>query len=176
MDCIDNFKKMQDCFREHPDVYAGELADDDDEIMEEGISAEKAELEREVLERRAAVQEAQARKQNEGEAPQRRLLEEASAQPRPAQRSATKSSSPPPQKQTQAQPPTSSEPHTGMSKDHRERRGTMSEGGPSQAKKPAPPPVQDSGSKVEKFDEDLELHPKAFHDTRDLNRESAEKQ
>ena len=171
---------MQDCFREHPDVYAGELADDDDEMMEEGISAEKAELEREVQERKAAVQEALARKQNEGEAPQKRLLEEAPAPPKPARKLATESSHPPPaQKQTQAQP-ASSEPHPGMSEEHKaadhERRETMNEGGPSQiTREPAPPPVQDSGSKVEKFDQDLELQPKAWHDTRDLNKESAEK-
>ncbi|KAI9692738.1 MAG: Oxidoreductase [Bogoriella megaspora] len=36
MDCIDRFKNMQDCFREHPDVYGAELADEDEE---EEISA-----------------------------------------------------------------------------------------------------------------------------------------
>ncbi|KAM0797335.1 hypothetical protein BDR22DRAFT_863971 [Usnea florida] len=30
MDCIDNFKTMQDCFREHPDIYGAELEEDDD--------------------------------------------------------------------------------------------------------------------------------------------------
>ncbi|KAH0174118.1 hypothetical protein KCU67_g941, partial [Aureobasidium melanogenum] len=28
MDCIDKFKNMQNCFREHPDVYGAELEDD----------------------------------------------------------------------------------------------------------------------------------------------------
>lgn len=32
MDCIEHFKTMQNCFREYPDVYGGELEDDDDEM------------------------------------------------------------------------------------------------------------------------------------------------
>ncbi|KAI9850711.1 MAG: Oxidoreductase [Thelocarpon superellum] len=35
MDCIDRFKGMQDCFRQHPDVYGAEL-DEDDEDQGEG--------------------------------------------------------------------------------------------------------------------------------------------
>ncbi|MCJ1245738.1 Mitochondrial intermembrane space import and assembly protein 40 [Trapelia coarctata] len=30
MDCIQKFKGMQDCFREHPDVYGGELEEDEE--------------------------------------------------------------------------------------------------------------------------------------------------
>ncbi|RJE17972.1 hypothetical protein PHISCL_09687, partial [Aspergillus sclerotialis] len=30
MDCIEKFKGMQDCFRQHPDVYGPELEDDED--------------------------------------------------------------------------------------------------------------------------------------------------
>ena len=35
MDCIDRFKGMQDCFREHPDIYGAELEDgpEDEEIQ-----------------------------------------------------------------------------------------------------------------------------------------------
>jgi len=29
IDCVEKFKVMQDCFKEHPDVYAEELDDDD---------------------------------------------------------------------------------------------------------------------------------------------------
>lgn len=37
MDCIEHFKGMQDCFRDHPDVYGAELEDDDDDdLYEEG--------------------------------------------------------------------------------------------------------------------------------------------
>ncbi|KAI9879846.1 MAG: Oxidoreductase [Pleopsidium flavum] len=38
MDCIDRFKGMQDCFREHPDVYGSELDDDEEEQDEELIA------------------------------------------------------------------------------------------------------------------------------------------
>ena len=36
VDCIEHFKTMQNCFREHPDVYGGELDDD-----EEGAPAQQ---------------------------------------------------------------------------------------------------------------------------------------
>lgn len=39
MDCIEKFKGMQDCFREHPDVYGGELEEE-----EEGEGAEEGGL------------------------------------------------------------------------------------------------------------------------------------
>ena len=29
IDCVDKFKAMQDCFREHPDVYKDEIEDDE---------------------------------------------------------------------------------------------------------------------------------------------------
>ncbi|KAG9247690.1 hypothetical protein BJ878DRAFT_145828 [Calycina marina] len=34
IECIDKFKGMQDCFRQHPETYASELADDEDENEE----------------------------------------------------------------------------------------------------------------------------------------------
>lgn len=33
MDCIDNFKTMQTCFREHPDIYGSELEEEEDESL-----------------------------------------------------------------------------------------------------------------------------------------------
>ncbi|KAL8931191.1 MAG: hypothetical protein Q9216_007260, partial [Gyalolechia sp. 2 TL-2023] len=39
MDCIEHFKTMQNCFREYPDVYGGEL---DDEDMEEAEQQQQA--------------------------------------------------------------------------------------------------------------------------------------
>ncbi|GAB7337328.1 hypothetical protein MBLNU457_g2685t1 [Dothideomycetes sp. NU457] len=38
VDCIDKFKNMQDCFRQHPDVYGAEL-DDDEETAATGEPA-----------------------------------------------------------------------------------------------------------------------------------------
>lgn len=34
VDCIENFKAMQNCFREHPDIYGSELEDDEEAEME----------------------------------------------------------------------------------------------------------------------------------------------
>ncbi|KAL1964420.1 hypothetical protein VTN77DRAFT_6978 [Rasamsonia byssochlamydoides] len=53
MDCIDKFKAMQDCFRQHPDVYGSELEEDEvDAQLEEHIAGtsedEKASTAREV--------------------------------------------------------------------------------------------------------------------------------
>ncbi|KIP08474.1 hypothetical protein PHLGIDRAFT_88123 [Phlebiopsis gigantea 11061_1 CR5-6] len=31
IDCVEKFKAMQDCFREHPEIYADDIMDDDDE-------------------------------------------------------------------------------------------------------------------------------------------------
>ena len=148
MDCIDNFQKMQDCFREYPDVYAGELADDNE--FEEGseMAAERAELVSEVQERRRAVQEKQA--QSEGEVPQKRLLEESVSPPKPPREADSKSPAKSQKTRTTGEdilPPPSSEPHPGMSEEHKvahlERRETMSEGASSQVtSKPALPPEQ----------------------------------
>ena len=33
VDCIENFKAMQNCFREHPDEYGGELDDESEESV-----------------------------------------------------------------------------------------------------------------------------------------------
>ncbi|KAL8728787.1 MAG: hypothetical protein Q9166_005165 [cf. Caloplaca sp. 2 TL-2023] len=38
MDCIEHFKGMQDCFREHPDIYGGEL--EEDEVEKEALAQE----------------------------------------------------------------------------------------------------------------------------------------
>ncbi|KAG2182689.1 hypothetical protein INT44_005669 [Umbelopsis vinacea] len=41
VDCVEAFRSMQDCFRQHPDVYGNEIDDDDDE--EEEVVAKKEE-------------------------------------------------------------------------------------------------------------------------------------
>lgn len=41
VDCIEHFKTMQNCFREHPDVYGAEL-DDDEEGAAEALEGETA--------------------------------------------------------------------------------------------------------------------------------------
>jgi len=68
MDCIEKFKGMQECFQRYPDVYKGELEDDDE--LDESLEPERQELVKEIAERQAAQQ------QQKGEGPPHRLLEE----------------------------------------------------------------------------------------------------
>ena len=42
MDCIENFKTMQGCFRQHPDIYGEELDDEDEEAQALGTGEEGA--------------------------------------------------------------------------------------------------------------------------------------
>lgn len=192
MDCIDNFKKMQDCFREHPDVYAGELADDDEDgMMEEGLAGERGELEQEVQERRKAMREQQTERQGEAEPP-KRLLEEHVAPASSTGKSspAISPSSTPKKTQSRARPSASVESRPAKTEDSEqaasERRETMGENAPSkltstagsegrETRKSAPAPVQDGAHPdQDKFDADLELQPKAWHDARDVEAGSAE--
>ncbi|POG74331.1 hypothetical protein GLOIN_2v1577915 [Rhizophagus irregularis DAOM 181602=DAOM 197198] len=41
VDCLEQFQKMKDCFREHPDEYGDELDDDDDDTEEEANLLQK---------------------------------------------------------------------------------------------------------------------------------------
>ncbi|PIL35170.1 transporter [Ganoderma sinense ZZ0214-1] len=41
IDCVEKFKAMQECFREHPDVYGDDIMNDDDE-EEEGLALDSA--------------------------------------------------------------------------------------------------------------------------------------
>ncbi|KAI4259349.1 MAG: hypothetical protein L6R42_004601 [Xanthoria sp. 1 TBL-2021] len=45
MDCIEHFKGMQDCFKEYPEIYGGELEDDEVEKEIQGQEEEKEGLE-----------------------------------------------------------------------------------------------------------------------------------
>ncbi|KAF8856347.1 hypothetical protein BDZ45DRAFT_654261 [Acephala macrosclerotiorum] len=44
VECIEKFKGMQDCFRQHPEMYGSELEDDEEEVEQE-IRAQQAEKE-----------------------------------------------------------------------------------------------------------------------------------
>ncbi|CAO3615280.1 unnamed protein product [Cunninghamella blakesleeana] len=46
VDCVDKFKDMQDCFRQHPDVYGDEIDDEDDEEDKEKVKDEKKDEEK----------------------------------------------------------------------------------------------------------------------------------
>ncbi|KAL1924263.1 uncharacterized protein VTP21DRAFT_7298 [Calcarisporiella thermophila] len=56
IDCVDNFRAMQDCFREYPEVYADEIADDEAEDAtpgEELVEKKVEETAKEELETKA---------------------------------------------------------------------------------------------------------------------------
>ncbi|KAG5353781.1 hypothetical protein C0989_002564 [Termitomyces sp. Mn162] len=40
INCVEKFKAMQNCFREHPEIYADEIDDDDDEAATEPAAAQ----------------------------------------------------------------------------------------------------------------------------------------
>ncbi|KAI0081301.1 hypothetical protein K474DRAFT_1656805 [Panus rudis PR-1116 ss-1] len=40
IDCVEKFKAMQDCFREHPDVYGDDIMDDDDDDEAPAVTAD----------------------------------------------------------------------------------------------------------------------------------------
>ncbi|KAG9316372.1 hypothetical protein JVU11DRAFT_2405 [Chiua virens] len=49
IDCVEKFKAMQDCFREHPDIYGEEIMDDDEEEPPAGlVTTEKLESSHEL--------------------------------------------------------------------------------------------------------------------------------
>lgn len=56
MDCVEKFGAMQDCFRAHPEVYAGEI---DDEVEDGDMAEERGELKREIEERKEQVKQKQ---------------------------------------------------------------------------------------------------------------------
>ena len=89
MDCIDKFQNMQGCFQKYPEIYKGEL--EDDEELSAGLEEERQELVNEIAERKQQQSESGA---------QRRLLEEPESAPRPA-RTPKKAATQGPQQQMQ---------------------------------------------------------------------------
>lgn len=109
MECIDKFQGMQNCFREHPEVYAAELEGDDNEQLEEGLEVERKELVKEIEERRKKVGTAGA-----DQVQRKRLLEDdppMDREPLWRGRARISTTSPPP-------PPSTSESHPPASEDH----------------------------------------------------------
>lgn len=158
MDCIEKFKGMQECFQKYPDVYKGEL--EDDEELDAELELEKQDLAKQIAQRQAT-----GATPGSQDATPRRLLEEPGpvrmSQPNPAGEQkpgrADREESPP---QSEAQAPSSSEPHPGMSEEHE-----LQFGGKSRiVSEPKPSPVQNG-------DDDQELIPKAAHDTSGKNTE-----
>ncbi|KAL9114403.1 MAG: hypothetical protein Q9227_001484 [Pyrenula ochraceoflavens] len=181
MDCIEKFSGMQECFRAHPDVYAGELMDEDGDIpeaeMDEAMREERRKIEEEVRERRAAIEGSQKRLLEESPAPAA-----ASTAPAPTPtkeqedaktttRENASAAAPPTPPQT---PPSSSSssssstpsPHPqSLLEQQTDLHPSHPEHPTSQAAKAA---KSSTAQAAEKFDEELELMPKEWHDQRDV--------
>jgi hypothetical protein len=152
MDCIEKFQGMQNCFREHPDVYAAELEGDDDEELDEALEEERKGLVNEIKERREkaglATEESRQGK---------RLLEvDPPVERKPLfRRPHTQEPTPP-----SIPPPASTEPHPPMSEDH--EANARLRGNPLPTRRH----VESNPDKAAIFDEDLKLMPKEWHDSR----------
>lgn len=94
MDCIEKFQAMQDCFREYPDVYAAELAGDDDDELEDleskggesgdGLSDEEKERKKELVKEIRDRRRKQADKESaDKESAAKAALEKGSASSQP---------------------------------------------------------------------------------------------
>lgn len=160
MDCVEKFQGMQECFKEHPDVYKGELDEEGDEgEYDEAMAAEKEELVKEIKERREKAE-------IDADGTQKRLLEESPTPPRdtkpkakPQGKKAASSStldSETPQSQTSEKPVADAEVSTEGLQAQREN---VNEGQQSSTiRNPTPPPVGPAS------DEGQELIPRAAHD------------
>lgn len=68
MECIDQFKTMQDCFRQHPDIYGSEA--DDEEVESElapDQEAKASDSEDATARAQAATQQAKADHESESD-------------------------------------------------------------------------------------------------------------
>lgn len=164
MDCIDKFQNMQQCFQRHPEVYKGEL--EDDEELDAELEGERQELVKEIAERKAQQE------QRESGIGQRRLLEEPASAPasgssKPA-KSVKKSTSKNGKQATSSQSATEADQNQPLSEDKTRTSSSellsdseVAHGAPSATvKKPVPPPVEESAIP------EGELVPKAAHDAR----------
>jgi intermembrane space import and assembly protein 40 len=182
MECIDKFQNMQGCFQKHPDVYKGEL--EDDEELDAGLEEERQKLVGEIAERKAQQQ------QQSHDDTSHRLLEEPTSTPASVAGSTpTKSTNPPKptkkpaqksDKHNQEKPPvpSSGRPKSTSSNNQPQPEAKIETGSPfkedqeldsetksSPVRKPQPPPVDKSASASASPESDI--IPQAAHDARD---------
>ena len=182
MDCIEKFQGMQECFKEHPDVYKGELdEEDDDGEYDEAMAAEKEELVKEIKERReklgieadgtsqkrlleespspARESKPKAKSQSKKAAPSNTTDSEASSPKKPASEAKTSTEGLPADKENINEGQKSStirkpnSPVVGSTSEESQKSSTI--------RKPSPSPVGPTS------DEGQEVIPKAAHDALD---------
>jgi hypothetical protein len=156
INCVDKFQGMQDCFRAHPDVYAAELEDDENPELDEGLEEERKELVKEIQERREKNRQAIAERSGRT----KRLLEDDPPIERKPLlgRSRTKQPPPPPPATTTGDsPPSTSESNP---------TGSANRGADDVARGKSGSAKPEKVTREDKFDQNLELMPKQWHDNR----------
>ncbi|KAF8609060.1 hypothetical protein BDV93DRAFT_519082 [Ceratobasidium sp. AG-I] len=83
VDCVEKFKAMQDCFREHPDVYGEEIDDEDEGEKDEGAASPEGE------------QKPEESSSDETKKPESQPEEEATQEPKPESKKPSLSNQPP---------------------------------------------------------------------------------
>lgn len=173
INCVEKFQGMQECFKLHPDIYAGEF-EDGDEVpeaeMDEAMREEKRKLDQEVAERRAALG-------GEGEgkgAPQKRLLDEDYTSAQPVGKTDGPLLSRPETKQQPEPQESQSQPQGAHEDATASLHPSHSSHPTTQAAKAAKEDVkrQTATTREGVFDEELELMPKEWHDQRDAKADS----
>lgn len=91
VDCIENFKNMQNCFRDHPDVYGSELEDDDDAPAEEQQDAVDIEASKSTDEGATKSAESHGGRRRRGDATHQQAID---STPPPPSRVESKQASP----------------------------------------------------------------------------------
>ena len=156
MDCIEKFKGMQECFQQHPEIYKGEL--EEDEELEAEVEKEREEMAAKIAQREAADR-------GDGSQQPRRPVKNSEVStagdtgplPPEASSAISQSEGSTSKPQSAARVETSSEPHPGMSEEHE----SINEGQKSAAiTKPKLRPVE------KEAEPESELVPKAWHDAR----------
>lgn len=161
MDCVDKFQRMQDCFRAHPEVYKGEL--EDDEELDAELAKEKEQLQKEIAERRADVEAKQetgaVNGKNSSNDTSATKTENISETPRRSSKRSTEDTTRS-ESQPQPAPKTASHTPSGYSSEKGASYGAASETLPQRR---TPMPSSDGVPESE------ELVPKAAHDARGVS-------
>lgn len=152
MECIDKFQNMQNCFRAHPEHYKGEL--EDDETLDAELAQEKEELQREIAERRAAVE---AQQGNSSEEPAPTITPATTEKKTPKKKSTSKKSKSESQDESPPQPEAKTKSHT---PEEFSQEKEAEHGAPSRTISQP----ETRGTDAEAVPESEELVPKAAHD------------
>ena len=156
MDCIEKFKGMQECFQQHPDIYKGEL--EEDEELEAEVEKEREEMAAKIAQREAADRGDGSQKPSRPlKTSQASTAVDTGPLPTEASSAISQSMSSTSKPRSSARVEASSEPHPGMFEEHE----SINEGQSSATiTRPKLQPVE------KEADPESDLMPKAWHDAR----------